>query len=151
MASRWGVSPRQSVQAECRRRGSDPVVAGCLELLAGSAIDEDLVIVLAGPAARQVLEGGEGGPNGYWPRVWALRGLLYAWSDIAAPAVVQATHDSSWRVREMAAKVIRRHVVDDGLEAVIRLQSDAVERVRLAAVKATESLVSYQKPGQLSV
>ena len=146
MASHWGTSPRQSVEAACDRRGRGAVVAGCVELLTGMTLDEELVTILAGPAAQEVLHGREGGMPGYWPRVWALRGLLYVWDDAAAPAVVEATQDESWRVREMAAKVICRHVVDDGLEAVIRLRDDPNLRVRAAAAKALGALVAQPGP-----
>jgi hypothetical protein len=65
------MTPRQSVRAECERRGLDAV------------------------AAEYVLAGGEGGRGGYWPRVWAARGLLHAWADVAAPAIIRATADES--------------------------------------------------------
>ena len=53
------------------------------------------------------------GKEGYWPRVWAARGLLHAWDDRATAVIVQATADGAWRVREMAAKVIARHRVGE--------------------------------------
>jgi HEAT repeat protein len=87
-----------------------------------------------------VLSGGEGGKQGYWPRVWAARGLLYVWEDRATPAIVRATADEAWRVREMAAKVIARHRVDDALEAVTGLRDDQVPRVRSAADRAIARL-----------
>lgn len=98
-------------------------------------------MVLAGPAAQQVLDGHEGGLEGYWPRVWAARGLLHVWDDVAGPAIIEATRDQSWRVREMAAKVIGRHGVADGLQALADLQGDAVARVRTAATRSLEALV----------
>lgn len=121
-----------------------PLVRGCIEILTGSAIDEELVMVLAGPAAQQVLNGYEGGPEGYWPRVWAARGLLHVWDELAAPAIVQATLDMSWRVREMAAKVIGRHAVGDGLHALVTLQTDPVPRVRAAAARGIEALAEVR-------
>ena len=72
----------------------------------------------------------------------AARGLLHVWDDVAASSVVQATMDDSWRVREMAAKVIARHAVGDGLDAVVRLQEDPVARVRVAATRAVEVIVA---------
>ena len=140
--SLWGTSPRASVEAECERRGRQAVVGGCIEILQRIAVDDSLLMALAGPAAQQVLDGYEGGRDGYWPRVWAVRGLLHVWDDVAASSVVDATMDESWRVREMAAKVIARHGVGDGLEAVVRLQADPVARVRTAATRATEVLVA---------
>lgn len=103
MASIWGVTPRQSVQAECERRGKPAVVSGCIDMLEGRDIDDALVLALGGPHATRVLGGREGGRQGYWPRVWAMRGLLYAWEDGATPTVVRAATDEAWRVRDMTA------------------------------------------------
>lgn len=50
--------------------------------------------------------------------------------------LVRATEDPYWRVREMAAKVVARHVVADALEAVGLLREDPVPRVRAAAERA---------------
>ncbi|HVC13918.1 MAG TPA: hypothetical protein VND62_03570 [Acidimicrobiales bacterium] len=141
MASEWGVSPKQSVLAEVRRRGTADVVSHCAAILSGDGVDPEFLFVLAGPASRQILEGREGGLGGYWPKVWALRALLYAWDDAAAGSVIDATGDVSWRVREMAARVIRAHAIDDALEVLGRLADDAVPRVRAAADRARVSLV----------
>jgi HEAT repeat protein len=133
----WRLTPRQSVAAECGRRGEAAVVAGCIDLLQGRpGTDDALLIALAGPAAQAVLDGAAGGKDGYWPRVWAARGLLYAWDDRATMMIIQATADDAWRVREMAAKVIARHRVGDALPAVSRLHTDPVQRVRAAAERA---------------
>jgi HEAT repeat protein len=133
MASAWGVTPRHSVEAECGRRGRRAVVAGCIDLLEGDYTDDNLLRALGGPMAQYVLDGHEGP---YWFRVWAARGLLYAWDESAAPAVTRATSDESWRVREMATRVIVRHRVGDALHAVAGLRSDPVARVRAAAERA---------------
>jgi hypothetical protein len=122
--------------AECRLRGTAAVVSGCVDLLAGRYADDALMRALGGPHAELVLNGREGGKRGYWPRVWAARGLLYAWDDEATTVVIAATADSAWRVREMAAKVIAQHCLGDALDAVARLRSDPVERVRVAAERA---------------
>jgi HEAT repeats len=142
MAGHWGVTPRDSVRGECQRRGEDAVVAGCLDILTGRDVDERLLRVLAGPAAEHVLAGREGGAGGYWPRVWAARGLLYAWNETATAVVAGAASDEAWRVREMAAKVIARHRADDGLDAVITLRDDPVPRVRAAAERAIAVLTA---------
>lgn len=121
MAGRWGVTPKQSVRAAVERTGLAEVVAGCRALLGRSehdGVDAAFLLVLGGPPARSVLAGRDGGVEGYWPRVWAARGLLHAWDDSALPEIVAATFDGSWRVREMAAKVIAAHRLDDALEAL---------------------------------
>ena len=100
--------------------------------------------VLGGPAAEQVLDGRAGGPlvTGHWPRVWAARGLLYAWDEPATTVIVGATSDETWRVREMAAKVIAKHRIGDALDAVVMLRDDPVPRVRAAAERAIAVLTA---------
>ena len=139
MASIWGVTPRQSVEAECARRGTRAVVSGCVDLLEGREADDALLLALGGPTAQYVLDG-HVGP--YWFRVWGARGLLYAWEKWATPAVVRATADEAWRVREMAAKVVARHRLGDAIQAVARLEHDPVARVRAAGERAVTILVS---------
>ena len=142
MASIWGITPRQSVEAECRRTDLDQVVDKCLAILRQRQVDDGFLFVIGGPGARNVLDGREGGIDGYWPRVWALRALMYAWTGRGAAVVIRATGDDSWRVREMAAKVIARHQLDEGLAAVLELGSDEVARVRSAAERAKQRLTS---------
>jgi len=143
--SLWGVTPRQSVEAECARRGTPAVVKGCVAFLEGRGSDERLLVALGGPHADAVLGGAEGGPGGYWPRVWGARGLLYAWEDSAARSVVHATTDDAWRVREMALKVIARHRLDEAAEAASGAMEDPVPRVRRAAERALVRLTSESR------
>jgi hypothetical protein len=142
MPAIWRLTPRQSVAAECQRRGKPAVVAGCIALLQGHDVDDTLVLALGGPPAQDVLSGGAGGKAGYWPRVWAARGLLHAWDDRATEVIIQATADDAWRVREMAAKVIARHHIGDALPAVAQLRNDQVPRVRAAAERAVVILTA---------
>jgi len=116
------------------------VISGCIRLLEGREVDDGLVLALGGEPAEYVLSGREGGRNGYWPRVWAARGLLHVWDDRAAAAIIRAAADEAWRVREMAAKVVARHKVDDALGAMADLQRDEVPRVRAAAGRAIAAL-----------
>jgi hypothetical protein len=137
MPAIWELTPRQSIAAECRRRGKPAVVSACIDLLQGGHdVDEALLLALAGPAAEAVLGGQAGGRTGYWPRVWAARGLLHAWDNRATAAIIRATTDDAWRVREMAAKVIARHRIGDALDAAAGLRDDHVPRVRAAAERA---------------
>lgn len=141
VASRWGQTPRESIEAECAHRGHDAVVAGCIDLLRGSDADPALILALGGPPARWVVTGEPSGPD-YWLRVWAARGLLWAWDDTARPAVVEALYDDAWRVREMAAKVVARHQLGDALPVVADLCNDPVQRVRAAAHRAVVSVTA---------
>jgi hypothetical protein len=126
--------------SECRLRGTASVVSCCVDLLGGGDADDALLRALGGPHAELVLNGRDGGRQGYWPRVWAARGLLYAWDPVAATAVIAATTDTAWRVREMAAKVIAHQCLGDALDAVARLRADPVERVRVAAERTVRIL-----------
>jgi hypothetical protein len=136
----WGLTPRASVEHESERVGRDAVVDKCVDILNRRGVDSAFLYVIAGPAAGAVLDGREGGIDGYWPRTWAARALLYAWQDRAIPAVLAAATDDSWRVREMAARVVARHEVDSALEAIVRLERDENPRVRAAAARARQRL-----------
>jgi hypothetical protein len=138
--------PRTRVLLECDRRGRDAVVAGCQALLGGAGdADVPLIVVLGGPATSWVLDPDDGGPGSsrwYWVRVWAARGLLWAWEDRATSTIVAALDDPEWRVREMAAKVVARHLVGDALPRVTALRADPVARVRAAAHRAVVALTA---------
>ena len=138
------TTPKERVTAERARRGGGPLTAGCVALLEGrpDEVSDALIIVLGGEPARSVLDGQAGGRDGYWPRVWAARGLLHAWDPAATAAITGATSDEAWRVREMAAKVIARHRVGDAFDAVAALRSDPVERVRAVAARAVTLLTA---------
>jgi len=82
-----------------------------------------------------------GGPD-YWLRVWAARGLLWAWDDSARPAVLRALGDEAWRVREMAVKVLARHDVGAAVGPISGLRSDPSARVRAAAARALARLTT---------
>jgi len=140
--SGWELTPQQSVQIECARRGTARVVAGCVALLQGQDVDDDFVLALGGPGGHRVLDDGPAQRNQYWRRVWGARGLLYAWTDEADDAVVAALADEHWRVREMAAKVVAKRRIGAGLDSVAALRSDPVPRVRAAAERATVLLTA---------
>ena len=119
-------------------------MANCVRILRRHNVDEETLLVLAGPSAAEVLRGKEGGVSGYWPRVWAMRGLLYAWDDAASSVVIAAANDESWRVREMCAKVVARRGVVDAFDAMAELGNDPVVRVRQAAERALVRLVESE-------
>ena len=137
--SGWGP-PRASIEAECSRRGTDAVVTGCVRLLHGEHVDVDLLVALAGPASRPFHDPDHDRDDDYWLRVWGARGLLWAWDDSATSAIVAAASDVHWRVREMAAKVVARHHVDEALDVMLALRDDDVPRVRAAGQRAVVAL-----------
>jgi hypothetical protein len=131
----WGKSPRDSIERECERRGQDKVIAGCMALLQGRSVDAELIYALGGPPARWVFTGTEPGPD-YWLRVWAARGLLWAWDETALSCILTALEDEAWRVREMALKVVGRHRLADALTTVESMRDDPNSRVASAANRA---------------
>ena len=136
--SHWGMTPRESVEQECALRGERAVVSGCIAMLRGRAVDGDLIMALGGPPADWVRTGGESGPD-YWLRVWAARGLLYAWHGSARGAVRSALEDEAWRVREMAVRVVAERKLREERALVQARCHDDSSRVRAAAVKASSS------------
>lgn len=139
--SAWGMTPKESIEAECHRRGRENLVSGCIDLLLSQGADPDLIVALGGPSASWAVTGGAGGPD-YWLRVWAARGLNYAWDDSATSALSTAMSDPAWRVREMALKVVARHRLVDLRPEVSDLLDDPVPRVRAAAERATARIES---------
>jgi hypothetical protein len=140
--SGWAGTPRQSIEAECARRGRSAVVTGCVALLHGDDSDNDLIMTLGGSPARRMISGESRADAGAWCRVWATRGLLWAWEDSATPALRAALSDAAWRVREMAAKVVARHQVSAAFGDVVAMRRDTVQRVRVAAQRAVERLTA---------
>lgn len=140
--SYWGVTPRESIEAECARRGRQAVVDGCARLITGGEGDTALIVALGGPAARGLLDAGLPESQLYWLRVWGARGLLWVWDDSALGALRFALEDEAWRVREMAVKVVARHRLGDTLASVAALQDDPVPRVRAAASRAVTVLTA---------
>jgi len=138
----WELTPRQSIEIECARRGMAQVVAGCVALLQGQDVDDEFILALGGPGGYRVLDDGPEQRNQYWRRVWGARGLLYAWTDEAEGAVVAALEDEHWRVREMAAKVAAKRRIGAALDPVAVLRTDPVPRVRAAAERATVLLTA---------
>jgi HEAT repeats len=136
------MTPRESIEAECARRGRQAVVDGCARLVTGGKADTALIVALGGPAARGLLDAGLPESQFYWLRVWAARGLLWVWDDSALGAVRFALEDEAWRVREMAVKVVARHRLGDTLASVAALQDDPVPRVRAAASRAVTVLTA---------
>ncbi len=142
-----GMTPAERAAAEVEARGKDRFVDGCTALLERrpSDVDDELVAALGGDHGVNVLAGAEGGKEGYWPRVWAARGLLHVWDVRATAAIIGALADEAWRVRETAAKVVARHVVGDALQAAAGLASgDDNPRVRRAASRAVESIIGKE-------
>ena len=136
------ATPLQRIAVESNRRGRVQFVTGCITILDGSMIDGDLVAVLGGEHAHYVLSGAEGGVEGYWPRVWAARGLLHCYEPIASEVIGKALQDKSWRVREMLLKVIARYEINELIEDVVPLRDDPIERVRLTVERVLRKLTS---------
>jgi hypothetical protein len=139
-------TPVELVRALQRDLGAPFVATWCADLLAGRVRYDDPdyppLTRLAGRAAAGELRRGHLEERGtdYWPRVWAARGLLHGWdpaaADTAPPVFVAALSDEAWRVRERAAKDIRRWELAEAADQLAELVDDEVPRVRAAAVRA---------------
>jgi HEAT repeat protein len=117
------------------------VADGCVDLLIDRGADPELIVALGGPPAVWAETGAAGGPA-YWLKVWAARGLLWNWDEVAVPAVLSVLDDEAWRVREMAPKVVARHKVGEAAAIVARLEQDSSPRVRAAAERARARLAA---------
>ena len=126
--------------AESARRGRERFAAGCVSLLDGDDSDVPLILLLGGDTAPWALAPERDPAQRYWFRVWAARGPLWSWHDSARPALRRALRDEAWRVREMAAKVVARHLTGDLLTDVAGLRDDPVARVRAAATRAVDRI-----------
>jgi hypothetical protein len=140
----WGQTPKQSLEAACNREGTTSIVAQCVAILNGAEPTSTFLAVLAGPGAASVLNGRDGGLGGYWPTVWAARGLLHVWDDSATEAIIATTRNPSWRAREMSAKVIARHCVVNAIDEVVVLLNDQNARVRAAAHRAFNAIADHE-------
>lgn len=133
------ASPQARVQALCDLRGEASVADGCAEILrTGSWTNRDLLVVLGGRHAVEEYSRTHPAKSdlSYWAPTWAARGLLYAWTDSAGPAVVSALRHEAWRVREMAAKVVAARAIGSAGDTVAALVEDPIARVRAAAARA---------------
>jgi len=105
-------------------------------------VDPTLIYALGGPPAQWAVADGEGGPD-YWLRVWAARGLLWAWDDRGIPVVKRALRDSEWRVREAAVKIAARHQLGDLLQSLQELRTNETNhRVVAATERAIARIVT---------
>src|SRR5262249_54337077 len=99
---------------------------------------------LTGPAAARKYFDGREHDDLYWFRVWALRGLLWAWDARATRHVKAAMSDESWRVPGMGAKGTARHVVGAALPELVALRAYSAPRVRAAAERAVARITQAQ-------
>ena len=131
------------------RIGEEAVVGWCAELLGGTVSFDDprrpSLKWLGGRHAAGELRRGDVEDRGqeYWARVWAARALMYVWRPAAEEAVLAGLHDPAWRVREMCAKVARRHAIAAAEPVLSHLLDDPVLRVRVAAEAALTDRPAY--------
>lgn len=116
--------------------GEVEAACACADLLAADDPHDEaeILLFLGGPAGQSVLDGGAWKP--YWARVWGARGLLYVWSDLAAPVVVRRLGDEHWRVVEMCVKVAAKREIGEAGPGVAALSAHELPRVRAAVVRA---------------
>jgi hypothetical protein len=136
----WKLTPRQSIEQECRRRGRIEFVEACSRMLDGDDSDPGLIVALGGPPGMGLVDRGLPADLNYWLRVWAGRGLFWVWDDLALPSVIAAADDEHWRVREWSAKIAGKHALMAAMPELRLLLDDPVPRVRTAAARAIDEL-----------
>ncbi|BBY26986.1 HEAT repeat domain-containing protein [Mycolicibacterium sediminis] len=132
----WQTTPQRSVERECQGRGRIPFAEACCRMLDGDDSDPGLIVALGGPPGQALIDRGLPPHLRYWLRVWAARGLFWAWDDLALPQLIEAGEDEHWRVREWVGKIAGRYALPRTREVLERLVHDDVPRVRTAAVRA---------------
>jgi hypothetical protein len=143
-SSSAGLTPRQHVAQQCSVRGEDAVATTCIRLLRGEDVAPDEVIGLVGAPAQKFYDDREH-DDVYWLRVWGARGLLWSWDARGSAAIRAGLHDEHWRVREMSAKVVARHLLVDLFDDVAGCVDDPVPRVRSAASRAVVRLTTAER------
>jgi hypothetical protein len=68
-------------------------------MLDGDDSDAGLVVALGGPAGQELIDLGIPSNQSYWLRVWAARGLFWAWEDQALPFLTDSTTIDDERAR----------------------------------------------------
>lgn len=128
---------REAVQALAARAGELRVVEVCAALLEGEPPETfpDIAVGLSGHESSIVQLRSTGYGQDYWWRTWGGRGLLYVWSDRAAPAVVHGLGDEHWRPAEMCLKVAARRELAEAAEGALPLAGHDLPRVRANAVR----------------
>jgi hypothetical protein len=95
----WGLTPRQSIQLACARRGEAGVVSRCVELLAARDVDDELALQ---SAARQRDRSWTAvSSTGWWCGPWGLA-VCVGGHSLAFRAGRLA--DDSWRIRKWPPK-----------------------------------------------
>ncbi|WAC57931.1 HEAT repeat domain-containing protein [Gordonia sp. SL306] len=136
----WKLTPRQSIERECRLRGRERFVEGCARMLDGDDSDPGLIVALGGPPGASLIDKGIPDDQRYWLRVWAGRGLFWVWDDRALPVVIDAADDEHWRVREWVAKIAGKHGLVSATPTLHLLTRDPTPRVHTAAQRALTAL-----------
>jgi HEAT repeat protein len=125
------------VEALAARAGEHRVVEVCAALLEGEPPESfpRIAVGLAGHGRSIEELRSNGYAQDYWWRTWGGRGLLYVWSDSAAPAVLRGLGDEHWRPAEMCLKVAARHELAEAAEGAVPLAGHDLPRVRANAVR----------------
>lgn len=141
------LPPKRRIEAAVKRYGEWEVVDRAISLIAGNNEGNDFLLYVGGDHAQGILDGA---PALYWPELWGLRSLLYVWDKTAETAVIGALHDSAWRVREMAARVVAARELQAATELRKNL-ADRTPRVRIAAARALAAVGDVEDIDHISL
>ena len=139
------ASPGDRIALAIQRFGERDVADRAAALLTGTNEGEEFLLWVGGRHAQGILDGA---PALYWPEVWGARTLLYAWDDLAVPAVRGGLANQAWRVREMCCRVVAARELALGDE-LAPLLGDEVARVRANAARAISFVGDFDEALQL--
>lgn len=129
-----GSTPRELVGELEKLVGAEVAAGWCADLLAGA--DREDYRAVFGYLGKNCAEAAfDARWPGYWRRTWGGRGLLYVWTDSAAPVLVQGLFDEAWRPAEMCLKAATLRQVGEAGPGAIPLTRHGLPRVRLNAVR----------------
>ncbi|HEU4948370.1 MAG TPA: HEAT repeat domain-containing protein [Kribbella sp.] len=134
--------PREVIRSACAEHGEDAVIDWSVALLTGQVSPDEAysselmpkLVWIAGP-----LVGGWSRldpVNYYWVRVWAARVFLYVWRDDVVDALLIATKDPAWRVREHVARIVAQRELGQVVDELLPMLEHELPRVRATAVRA---------------
>ena len=87
--------------------GDERAAGWCADLLAGGD-PHDFVPMLPYLGKNCAAAAFDPAWHDYWHRTWGGRGLLYVWTDSAAPVVVAGLGDEHWRPAEMLSLLVMK-------------------------------------------
>jgi HEAT repeat protein len=149
-------TPKSGTAELVARVGSDRALDVLTTLLGGLPPAEysraswrDVLVDIGDGHASRLLKDSTGRRLAHWPRAWAARSLTYLGHPGAAPALLEALDDPSWRVRMNVVTALGRLGVEGTGDRLVRMLHDDHDRVRSSVVTALGRLGDEDTIGAL--